>query len=254
MRISVVANIPEASSIPEVSTPPVEVAEFPFVGFAERQLREAITSQKGLTDEVFIILDEQTHDDGCTCRLVSRKQAHYFSVRSDFKGAQRSLDAILNESTNMQRLRNEAAMSGGILRSDRVPTMHMADMLTAVAFLNRPTTEKTWEACCKSRCGFQDNALIPVFCTTELPLQVYLTILVSQHKELLIYSESTRHSMRSSEQPTTLPTGQMMRSSTRIYGSWTIWTFPSLPLPQEAHMNRYPRCLSCATHHKVSTR
>lgn len=180
-RISVVANIPEASSIPEVSTPPVEVTEFPFVGFGEWRLREAITSQKGLTDEAFIILDEQTLDDGRTCRLVSRKQAHYFSVRSDFRGAQRSLDAILNESTNMQRLRNEAAMSGGILRSDRLPTMHMADTQTAVTFLNRPTTEKTWETCCKPRCGHQTNPLIPVFCTAELPLKVYLTTLVLQH-------------------------------------------------------------------------
>ena len=217
-KICVVSDIPEAFSTPKVSTPPVEITKFPFVGYAEWQLHEIIASQKGFTDEAFIILDEQTLHDGHTCRLTHRKQARYFSVRSDFRGAQRRLDAILNESTNMQRLRNEAAMNGGVLGNDQAPTKHMAEMQTAVSLLNKPTTEKTWETCCKPHCGFQNYALIPVFCTTELPLKVSLATLVPLHLKVLIYGEFTRRLMISLEQPTTLPAGQRIRLEPRIYG------------------------------------
>ena len=77
---------------------------------------EAISSQSRCTDEVLILLDTETLKIGLTCRLVSRKLAQYFSVRSDFLSAQVALDAVLNGASNMQRLRNEAAMVGGVLR------------------------------------------------------------------------------------------------------------------------------------------
>ena len=192
-RLCVVTNVTDASFRAELSKPPVEVIESPFIGFAERQLREAILSQKGLTDAAFIMLDEQTRKDSCTCRLVSRKQAHFFSVRSDFRGAQRSLDAVLDESTNIQRLRNEAAMSGGVLRNDRARITHVANGQNAVSFLNKPTTSKTWETCCKPGCGHQNKALIPVFCTAELPLKVSSTTPNPRHWEGLIDSKFVRH-------------------------------------------------------------
>ena len=75
-----------------------------------------MSSQSRFTDEVLILLDTETSRIGLTCRLVSRKIAQYFSVRSDFLSAQVALDAVINRATNMQRLRNEAAMAGGVLR------------------------------------------------------------------------------------------------------------------------------------------
>ena len=75
-----------------------------------------MSSQSRFTDEVLILLDTETSRIGLTCRLVSRKLSQYFSVRSDFLSAQVALDAVLNGTTNMQRLRNEAAMTGGVLR------------------------------------------------------------------------------------------------------------------------------------------
>ena len=180
-RLCVVTNVTDVSSSVEPSTPPIEVIDFPFIGLAGQQLQEAIASRKRLTDEGFIMLDDQTQDDGCSCRLVSCKQAYFFSVRSDFQGAQQSLDAILAESTNMQRLRNEAAMCGGILRNDRLPTRHVATKYSTVTFLNKPTTQKTWETCCKPCCGLQNTPVIPVFCIEELPLKVCSTTLNAQH-------------------------------------------------------------------------
>lgn len=167
-----ITSVIEASSTLEPSTPPIEVIDFPFVGLAIWQLAKAIESQKRLANEVFVMLDRQTQDDSFSCRLVSRRQAHLFSVRSDFRGAQRCLDAILAESTNMQRLRNEAAMCGGILRDDRVPTTHVANKQSTDSFLNKPMTEKTWETCCKPCGGAQTHAIIPVFCIAELPIKV----------------------------------------------------------------------------------
>lgn len=55
--------------------------------------------------------------DGHTCSLVSRKYVHFFSVRSDFSSAQVALDTIFHSSSNTQRLRNEAAIASGVLRS-----------------------------------------------------------------------------------------------------------------------------------------
>ena len=217
-KITIVSDTPEGFSTPKVSTPPVEITKFPFTGYVEWQLRETIASQKGFTDEAFIMLDEQTLHDGHTCRLVHRKQARYFCVRSDFRGAQRCLDAILNESTNMQRLRNEAAANGGILGSDQAPTKHMAEMRSAVSFLNKPATEKTWETCCKPVRGNQRDARIPVFCTTELPLKVSLATPIPLHSEVLIYDEFSRRSIISLRQPTVLPAGRRIRTQTRIYG------------------------------------
>jgi hypothetical protein len=169
----------DADSSFEPSRPSMKVFDSPFLGFAEHQLRDVIASHKKLTDEVFVMLDEQTRKDGSSCRLVSRKQAHYFAVRSDFRGAQRRLDAILNESSNIQRLRNEAAMAGGILRdSDSAQQIkHMSDDRAIPHFLNKPATDKTWETCCKPVCGNQQDPIIPVFCTAELPLKVILAIL-----------------------------------------------------------------------------
>lgn len=77
---------------------------------------EAMSSQSRFTDEILILLDTETSRIGLTCRLVSRKLAQYFSVRSDFLSAQVALDAVLNGATNMQSLRNEAAMASGVLR------------------------------------------------------------------------------------------------------------------------------------------
>lgn len=75
-----------------------------------------MSSQSRCIDEVLILLDTETSKIGLTCRLVSRKLAQYSSVRSDFLSAQVALDAVLNGASNMQHLRNEAAMAGGVLR------------------------------------------------------------------------------------------------------------------------------------------
>ena len=173
-RLCVVNHLVDDSFTPQPSTTPVEIIDFPFIGYAERQLREVISPQTRLTDAAFVILDAQTRKDGCTCRLVSRKEAHFFSVRSEFRGAQRSLDAILYNSTNIQRLCNEAAACGGVLRDDRIQSNHVANSQIVVSFLNKPTTTKTWETCCKPSFGHQLHALIPAFCIAELPLKVGL--------------------------------------------------------------------------------
>ena len=144
----------------------------PFGDCAEWHLRDAIGPRKRLLNTAFIILDEQTGEDKWTCQLVSRKEAHYFSVRSDFWAAQRCVDAIVNESTNIQRLRNEAAMCGGILQNDRVPTVHVMNRPSDVSFFNKPITCKTWNTCCGAGSGWQDKIILPVFVISELPLKV----------------------------------------------------------------------------------
>ena len=63
---------------------------------------EAMSSQSRFTDEV-LILGTETSKIGLTCRLVSRKLAQYFSVRSDLLSAQVALDEVLNGASNMQR-------------------------------------------------------------------------------------------------------------------------------------------------------
>lgn len=171
-RLCIVNHVIDDSSAPLPSTPPIEITSFPFIGYAEHKLREALHSQPRLTDAAFLVLDEQTRKDSCTCRLVSRTEAHFFSVRSDFRGAQGSLDEILYGSTNIQRLRNEAAACGGALRYDRISTTHVTNRHNVVSILNKPTTIKTWETCCKPYSGHQTHALLPVFCTAEIPLKV----------------------------------------------------------------------------------
>ena len=171
-RLCVVNHFIDSSSVFQPSTAPIEVLSFPFVDYTDRQLGQIANSEKRLTDAAFVILDDQTRKDGCTCRLVGRKEVNFFCVRSEFKGAQRSLDSLLYGSTNIQRLRNEAAMSGGYLKHDRNPSTHVANTQKVVSLLNRPATTKTWETCCKPSCGLQNFLVIPVFCIAELPLHV----------------------------------------------------------------------------------
>ena len=164
-RLCVVTNANGVSFSSEPSMPPIETTVFPFIGFTEWQLIEAIDSQSKLRD-AFVMLDEQTRNDGRTCRLVTHEQAHVFTVRSEFRDAQRSAVAILNESTNIQRLRNEAAMCGGSLKSDRALITHTMNQKISISFFNNSTTR---EPCCKPA---QHHTMIPVFCTSDLPIEV----------------------------------------------------------------------------------
>ena len=158
------------------STSSVEAFDSPFLGeMADRQYIEIISSHKQFTGRVFVVLDDSTLKSSPTCRLVDYEDA--YAVRSDFHSVQAALNAILDGSTNMQRLRNEAAMSGGhVLRkysaNSATPVQHDGNFLK---FENRPPNPPSWEKCCKKRVGAQSPICIPVFCTIEVPLEVILT-------------------------------------------------------------------------------
>ena len=134
---------------------------------------KAISSHKIVTDEVFVILDSETTKNGTTCGLASRYQAHFFYVRSDFASAQVALDALLDGSSNIQRLRNEAVIAGGPLRNylaaKASEKSHNDEM---IYFKNKPQNGLTWGKCCRRRNGDQSPVCIPVFCSAELPLEV----------------------------------------------------------------------------------
>jgi hypothetical protein len=95
-------------------------------------------------------------------------------VRSDFSSAQVALEAILNGASNIQRLRNEAAMAGGVLRDYPTSrgTIKHGQVEDMVRFKNKAPSDLTWERCCKPKCGHQDTITIPVFCTADMPLEV----------------------------------------------------------------------------------
>ena len=50
----------------------------------------------------------------------------------------------------------------------------MVNNQNVVSLLNKLTTIKTWETCCKPIFGRQLHSLIPVFCIAELPLKIGL--------------------------------------------------------------------------------
>lgn len=155
------------------STSPVGAFESPFLGeWADRHFIFSVSSHGQINGKVFVVLDKYTLTRGHTCRLVSLFNKGG-SVRSDFYSVQVALDAMLDGTTNLQRLRNEAEMVGGKLQkyhaNEVANSNHERDFL---GFQNRPSDPVAWEQCCYSRLGYQDPICIPVFCTVEMPVKV----------------------------------------------------------------------------------
>ena len=134
-----------------------------------------------------VILDVHSAEDKQTCQLIVTDEVigHRCDVRSDFCSAQIALEAILDGSTNVQRLRNKAAASGGILRNYTFKDSASAqDQMRIVEFHNRPSTAVSWDQCCRSKMGYQDPMCIPVFCTSDLPLEVGTSLHLSSHTKV----------------------------------------------------------------------
>lgn len=110
-------------------------------------------------------------------------------MRSSFASAQVALDALLDGATSIKRLQNEAAIAGGALQGDLAPGNDQKGDEKAVEFENRPQTDKTWETCCKPRCGDQNPVCIPVFMTAELSPEVVFVMISPNSFTALIVSD-----------------------------------------------------------------
>ena len=171
--------VTEKQSVTEIHPtvgPVDELSRSQFLGLSgPRAWLDPASYHEELDRRARVFLDADSAEDKITCQLILTDEVigPRSNVRSDFYSAQIALEAILDGSTNVQRLRNKAAVCGGVLQNYTLEDSTLPqDQISIVKFQNRPPTSISWEQCCQSKMGTQDPMCVPVFCTSDIPLEV----------------------------------------------------------------------------------
>ena len=172
-RLLLITNKPLNPNLRPTKSPLEESFRSSFLEISIPRARiDPFSYDDQLEGNACVILDDDTAKDGLSCQIIAKNRGvgYRYDVRSDFFSAQVALEAILEGSTNVQRLRNKAAMTGGILRNFNRDNTAFVNV-DAVAFRNRPETAPHWTKCLR-----RQPMCIPVFCTAEIPLEVRLVL------------------------------------------------------------------------------
>ena len=202
-RLVLVANKPDLSELLTGNDRPIDGVNSPFTANMPGGLQPmydfmaAAKGKAGVSSKAFVILDQQTVNDGRTCQVTTHdddsNDANYQDrvvFRCDLSSALAALEALdrgLGEENDDYRhntarsLRNEAAIAGGTWSREASESQHARDSRIS---LNEYPRSSDWNDSSRSLNAEDSRPYIPVFRTADMSLEVcepllHLTLMVT---------------------------------------------------------------------------
>lgn len=202
-RLVLVANKPDLSELLTGKDRPIDAVNSPFTANMPDGLQPmydfmaAAKRKEGISSKTFVILDQQTANDGKTCQVTTHDdnsdEDNYQDrvvFRCDLSSAFAALEVLyrgLGEENDDCRhntarsMRNEAAIAGGVWR--RKASDSQQAWVSRISLNDYPQSSHSNDSS-RSRIAEDPRPFVPVFRTADVSLEVrepllYLTSLVT---------------------------------------------------------------------------
>lgn len=202
-RLVLVANKPDLSELLTGKDRPIDGVNSPFTANMPDGLQPmydfmaAAKRKEGISSKTFVILDQQTANDGKTCQVTTHDddsdEDNYQDrvvFRCDLYSAFVALEALdrgLGEEIDDYRhntartLRNEAAIAGGVWSREASDSQHAR--IPRIS-LNEYPQSSDWNGSSRRRDAEDPRPYVPVFRSADVSVEVcepllYLTLLVT---------------------------------------------------------------------------
>lgn len=145
---------------------------------AVSEFMDAAKTKKGISKNTFVVLDSTTAKDKTTCQVAidSRHEEElywdYVPFRCELSSLIPALEALEHGdgTATARKLRNEAAMVGGVWKQQQVDAVRNKQSRLAAA--DFPKSE-AWDEYCGAESSESALPYVPVFRTADISLEVY---------------------------------------------------------------------------------